>query len=264
VSRSERPSKPSGGSVRRAYDAWHERYGVDAQSEAPWHRLVKQHLDTPRDTRARRVLEIGSGRGGFACWLAGHEDKPAMLVAGDFARTAVHKGRAFTHAQGVTGIRWVIGDIQTVPHPDDTFDTIVSCETIEHVPDPWRALRELARVLRPGGRLYLTTPNYLGTMGLYRMYLRLTGRRFTEEGQPINHPVVLPRTVVWVRRAGLQVLTVDAVGHYLPFPGRPPIEISTLNRPRWLMRWLGLHSLVVAVKPPATTQTRPRTAARRW
>jgi hypothetical protein len=88
-------------------------------------------------------------------------------------------------------------------------------------------------------------------MGLYRAYLRLTGRRYTEGGQPINHPVVLPRTVAWVRRTGLRVLTVDAVGHYLPFPGRPPIEIAALSRPRRFMRWFGLHSLVVATKPAA-------------
>jgi len=236
-------------SVRSAYDAWHTRYAVDAESDAPWHRLVKQHLDVSRDLHRKRILEIGSGRGGFACWLAGQAAKPATLVAADFARTAAHKGKAFARERGVLAVRWAIGDIQALAHRGNTFDTIISCETIEHVPDPPLAVRELARVLRPGGRLYLTTPNYLGTMGLYRIYLRLTGRRYTEEGQPINHLVVLPRTVVWVRRAGLRVLEIDAVGHYLPFPGRPPIEIPALNQPRQLMRWFGLHSLVVATKP---------------
>jgi len=236
-------------SARSAYDAWHTRYAVDAESDAPWHRLVKRHLDGSRDLHRRTVLEIGSGRGGFACWLAGQVQKPAMLLAADFACTAVQKGKAFAQGRGVADIRWAIGDIQTLAHREGTFDTVISCETIEHVPDPRGALRELARVLKPGGRLYLTTPNYLGTMGLYRAYLRLTGRRYTEEGQPINRAVVLPRTLAWIRCAGLRVLTVDAVGHYLPFPGRPPIELPVLNRPRWLMRWFGLHSLVVATKP---------------
>lgn len=235
--------------ARSAYDAWHARYPVDAESDTPWHQLVKSHLDRSRDIGHKRLLEIGSGRGGFVCWLSEQAQKPALLMAADFAGTAVLKGKAFARRRGLLDIRWAIGDIQALAHPDDTFDTIISCETIEHVPDPLGALRELARVLRPGGRLYLTTPNYLGPMGLYRVYLRLTGRRYTEEGQPINHPNVLPRTLAWVKRAGLRVLAVDAVGHYLPFPGRPPIEIPALNRPRWLMRWFGLHSLVVATKP---------------
>lgn len=236
-------------SARSAYDAWHVRYAVDAESNAPWHRLVKQCLDGSRDVAGKRVLEIGSGRGGFAYWLAAQASQPATLVAADFAQTALRMGKAFARERGGREIRWAVGDIQRLGFPQDTFDTIISCETIEHVPDPAGALGELARVLKPGGRLYLTTPNYLGPMGLYRIYLRLTGRRYTEEGQPINHAMVLPRTLAVVRRAGLRVVAMDAVGHYLPFPGRPPIEVQWLNRPRRLMRWFGLHSLVVAAKP---------------
>src|SRR5262249_27760351 len=82
-------------------------------------------------------------------------------------------------------------------------DTVISCETIEHVPDPSRAVAELAQVLKPGGRLFLTTPNYFGPFGLYRAYLRLRRRRFTEVGQPINQLTLLPRTLRWIRRAGL-------------------------------------------------------------
>jgi SAM-dependent methyltransferase len=133
-------------------------------------------------------------------------------------------------------------------HADASFDTVVSCETVEHVPDPRRALGELARVLKPGGRLLLTTPNYLGMMGLYRGYMRLTGRRYTEEGQPINNFLLLPRTLAWVKRTGLRVCVVDGVGHYLPFPRRPPIELPVFNNPRRLQRWFGLHSLIVAEK----------------
>ena len=89
-------------------------------------------------------------------------------------------------------MKWETGDIQAIAHPAASFDTVFSCETIEHVPDPRQAIRELARVLCPGGRLFLTCPNYLGLMGLYRGYLRLTGRRYREEGQPINQFLILP------------------------------------------------------------------------
>jgi glycosyltransferase involved in cell wall biosynthesis len=79
-------------------------------------------------------------------------------------------------------------------------------------------------------------------------YLRLVGRPYTVVGQPINHFTILPRTIRWIRAAGLRIITVNAVGHYLPFPGRPPCEMSFLDSPRWIMRWTGLHSLVMAQK----------------
>ncbi|MBJ7329691.1 MAG: methyltransferase domain-containing protein [Solirubrobacteraceae bacterium] len=52
----------------------------------------------------------------------------------------------------------VIADLAELPLPDDDIDLVVCTEVLEHVPEPGRALRELARVLRPGGRLLLTVP----------------------------------------------------------------------------------------------------------
>ncbi len=227
---------------RRAYEAWHADLAVDAGADAPWHLLARRHL---RPGPAR-LLEIGCGRGGFSRWLAGLDG--VTVVAEDFARAAVRM--ALDHTRGAARpVAVAAADILAIPHRDAAFDVVVSCETVEHVADPAAAVRELARVLRPGGTLVLTTPNYLGLMGLYRGYLRLTGRRFTEGGQPVNHFVMLPRTLRWVRRAGLVPVAVDGTGHYLPFPGRPPIRLGWLDRARPLTRWTALHSLVVAVKP---------------
>jgi hypothetical protein len=82
-------------------------------------------------------------------------------------------------------------------------------------------------------------------MGAYRGYLRLTGRRFSEEGQPINRFLLAPWLRRWVRRAGLQIVSCDGTGHYLPWPRRAPILVGT--RVRGLATF-GLHSLTVALK----------------
>jgi len=47
-----------------------------------------------------------------------------------------------------------------MPVPNESFDTVTCTEVLEHVPDPLRALREMHRVLKPGGHLILTTPMY--------------------------------------------------------------------------------------------------------
>ena len=235
---------------RIAYDAWHR----DVQSETaaadrPWHELLFRHL-AATDLDRRRVLEIGCGRGELACRSLAGAEAPARYVAADFAPSAVTFGRSRAAALAPGALHWIVADIQRIPLAG-AFDTVISCETIEHLPDPVGALRELRRVLRPGGRLFLTTPNYMGPFGLYRGYLRLRGRRYTEGGQPICRFTSLPRTWWWLKRAGFRVRAVDAIGHYVLRPGQVPFEPDGLRRfERWL--WpVGLHSLFVAEKPAA-------------
>ena len=230
---------------RAAYDAWHTQVSGAEALDTPWHRLVRHALDGDRDLQGRRVLEIACGRGEFAAWVASH-GRPSLLIAADFSMSAVRLARARAAGGSSSGpLRFMQADAQALAIPSSSMDTVISCETIEHVPDPRAAVRELARVLRPGGRLFLTTPNYLGPMGAYRGYLRLTGRRYTEEGQPINHFLIAAAVRSWVRRAGLRIVRAESVGHYLPFPGRAPLLL--IERTRWLAPF-GLHALTVAEK----------------
>ena len=232
--------------ARDAYDGWHARVADQAALDTPWHKLVRESLSIPENLDGRRILEIACGRGDFAEWCA-TEGRPPVYVAADFSMTAVRlaRTRVLTSAQAA-GVGFVQADAQAIALAGDSMDTVICCETIEHVPDPRAAVRELARVLRPGGRLFLTTPNYLGPIGGYRGYLRLTGRRFTEEGQPINHFLLAPLVRHWVRSVGLRIVRAVTAGHYLPFPGRPPLLL--IERTRWLNPF-GLHALTVAEKP---------------
>jgi 2-polyprenyl-3-methyl-5-hydroxy-6-metoxy-1,4-benzoquinol methylase len=237
----------AGTAAQAEYEKWHEKLSVDTETDSPWHNAVKQSLDLAKDIRGKRILEIGCGRGGFACWMA-RQGVAQEIVAQDFSAVAVAKGESFAAQQGLSGITWQTGDIEAINYPDNCFDTVISCETIEHVPHPRQALRELARVLKPGGRLFLTAPNYMNLMGLYRGYRRLTGRPFTEEGQPINNFLLSPLTRKWLAETGARIIRVESSGYYLPFPGRPPLSLPLQGQPRFIMRWLGLHSFFVAEK----------------
>jgi ubiquinone/menaquinone biosynthesis C-methylase UbiE len=52
----------------------------------------------------------------------------------------------------------IVSDITSIPKPDASFDAVMCIEVLEHLPDPVKALRELTRLLRPGGLMILTAP----------------------------------------------------------------------------------------------------------
>ena len=231
--------------ARTAYDQWHAS-SAGTQDDPAWHAFVKARLSGSLD--GLRILEIGCGDGRLAVELG---RRGADVVAADFSPVAVQMAEERARQEGVGTVEARVEDIQSLPDSDASFDIVVSCETIEHVPHPPTAIGELVRVLKPGGTLLLTTPNYLGPMGLYRGYLRLRGRRYTEEGQPINRFTLAPRTSWWLRRAGLAVKRSERRELHLPVPGRP---LQVLHGPRALVRLLGFRSLFEATKPGGSTE----------
>jgi ubiquinone/menaquinone biosynthesis C-methylase UbiE len=230
--------------VRAEYDTWHASISTAAALDTPWHRMVQAALEPPRDLAGRRVLEIACGRGDFAAWCVSRLTPPALLVGGDISGAALRIARGRVGAPAPTA--FFQADAEAIALASATFDTVICCETLEHLHEPRAALKELARVLRPGGRLFLTTPNYFGPMGAYRAYLRLMGRRYSEEGQPVNRFLLAPRVRQWVRRAGFAIVRTDSTGHYLPWPGRAPILVR--DSAPWFSAF-GLHSLIVAERP---------------
>jgi SAM-dependent methyltransferase len=60
----------------------------------------------------------------------------------------------FVPAPGVD----IVGDIHALPLADDSFDCVVCTGTFEHIRDPWKATRELMRILKPGGIIYIDVP----------------------------------------------------------------------------------------------------------
>ena len=80
-------------------------------------------------------------------------------------------------AGGRAGARVARGDLQALPLPGEGFDLALVNEVLEHVPDDLAGLREVFRVLRPGGRAVLFSPNRLYPFETHGVYWRGSGAR---------------------------------------------------------------------------------------
>lgn len=100
------------------------------------------------EVSARRFLEVGCGQG----WLSERVQREleCEVVAVDQSEYMVELTRA-------RGVEAVVGDVQALPFADASFDCAAAPWMLYHVADVDRALSELARVLRPGGRLVAVT-----------------------------------------------------------------------------------------------------------
>jgi SAM-dependent methyltransferase len=115
------------------YFDWHEQPG--------YYRDVTRHFE-PR----ARLLDVGCGTG----WLADHF---ADYIGLDGSPDAV--GAAAARGRNVA-----LHDVaEPLPCEDASFDGVVMKDLLEHVPDPVALVREVRRVLRPGGRVFASSPD---------------------------------------------------------------------------------------------------------
>jgi len=108
-----------------------------------------------------RVLEVGSGRGELAERIA--DELGATVIALDQSERMVELARA-------RGVDARLGDAMELPFENGWFDCAVAAWMLYHVPDVDLALAELARVLRPGGRLVAVTNSERNLHELWRAF----------------------------------------------------------------------------------------------
>ena len=104
------------------------------------------------------LLDVACGDGRYIAALPTLGPVPERVVGVDIAESILHTARRATSQAGVAP-DLVRANLERLPLGDSEFDLVVSIQTIEHLLDPAAGLRELARVLKPGGTLLLSTDN---------------------------------------------------------------------------------------------------------
>lgn len=223
------------------YDKWHQLYTFDDDVESVWHRFIKREISQD-NLEGKILLEIGCGRGGLSNYIAGLSQPPSKIFSCDYSSDALAIAKVrFSSRENII---WQKENIQALSFPDNTFDRIVSCETLEHVPDPARSVQELYRVLKPGGILYLTCPNYFNLFGLWCLYRSIIGKPYTE-GQPYVNYLLLPNLFRWIKLSDFRIISYHTSNLILPF--RMHYHFFEERTPA-IFRWLGFRTYFIMEK----------------
>jgi SAM-dependent methyltransferase len=191
-----------------AYFDWHEQPG--------YYRDVTRHF-----APGAKLLDIGCGTG----WLAEHFADYTGIDGSPEAVAAAHeKGRAVQQ-----------GDVdQPLPFEDASFDAVVLKDLLEHVADPVAVVCEVHRVLRPGGRVFASSPDaqrwvwddYTHRRPFTRKGFRLL---FADQGFAVEHvgyESVMPGTSIVARRTR---------SNRRPAPLRAAAWLPIVRRNVWLL-----------------------------
>ncbi len=232
-------------------------------------RIRKQRVLELLDPGGGQLLDVGCGAGamamdavglGYRFW--GLDGSPRMIET----CRAAFRGRTDTH--------FSVGNATRLDFPDDFFDAVLCMGVIDHVADYPAALREMLRVLRPGGQAIVSFPNSRSPYAVWRNsvfypLMRMLRRPyFALRGRPAP-PALSSRATLFSERLvvrlwqelGAQVsgvryfnfnVCLSPVDELLP---RPAMRLAErLETPDGARKWLGCGFLVNARKPaPAKT-----------
>lgn len=186
--------------------------------------------------RRGRLLEVGCGRGEML-WAAreagwefeGIDPSPAHLA----------------WARANLGVEARLGTLEQIRFPEDHFDAVIMSGVIEHLYEPFSTLREVLRVLKPGGVFYLDAPNEDGLyMRVGNLYMRMLGRDWVVNLAPTFAPYHVqgfnPSSIQrLLQRVGFQVTDFSVGGVTCPPTGTATLRKRVERRAAQAVNWLG-------------------------
>ena len=117
--------------------------------------FVEQICREVKDRRPR-ILDVGCGTGANLVMLSRFGDAEGVDIS--------HDALAFCRERGLENVKQ--GAAEDLPYEDGTFDLVTALDVVEHLDDDLAGLRELRRVLRPGGRVLLFVPTFMFLWGV--------------------------------------------------------------------------------------------------
>ncbi len=183
--------------------AYYEDVWAEIGNDPPWAWEWRRGLLSREVSAGERVLDLGCGAGHFLSLIRRRQADPIGVEISEraLARARAREPEAETHLLAADG---------SIPLQHGSIDLVWCSEVLEHVADVGQLLNEVRRVLRPGGRLLVTTPFHGRVKGALLAFTRFDSH-FDPLGQHLRFftPSSLRRTLEGAR---LEVAGVSAAG----------------------------------------------------
>lgn len=204
-------------------------------SDAAIYAAVRRVLEDA-GVRGGRLLDVGCGEGHLRPFV---EDLVDAYVGNDIIR----------YDQFPSDVEFLTTDLDNgrVPVDDGEVDVVTAVEVIEHLENPRAFVRELARCIRPGGLLVVSTPNQLSGLSMLTLAIKRRHAAFQDVHYPAHITALLEVDLV---RMAAEAELIDASIQYTHF-GRIVFTPRHYARSlaRWFPRLMSDNIILVARKP---------------
>jgi 2-polyprenyl-3-methyl-5-hydroxy-6-metoxy-1,4-benzoquinol methylase len=204
-------------------------------SNAAIHQMVIDALAS-RGVAGGRVVDVGCGGGALWRALSGRFDHYAGL---DAVRYPALPPDVEFRPVDLDAVDW--------PVHDGEADVVTAVEVIEHLENPWAFVRSLARIVKPGGWVVVTTPNQLSALSLLTLLVKRRFSAFQDSAYPAHRTALLESDLVRIAAAaGLEQIAVA-------YSGRGRLPLTAFHVParvaRRVPRVFSDNLLVIGRKP---------------
>jgi ubiquinone/menaquinone biosynthesis C-methylase UbiE len=151
----DEPLRQAKAKAAATYDA-----AADHFDDAPlafWERIGRRTVERLGLATGAKVLDVGCGTGASALPAALSVGPSGMVTGVDLSARLLDRARGKAKARGLSNLEFRLADMTSLGYPNDRFDAVASVFSIFFVPDMEGLVRELWRMVRPGGKLAVTT-----------------------------------------------------------------------------------------------------------
>lgn len=149
------PLKRAKAKAATTYDAAADHF--DDEPLGFWERIGKRTVDRLALPAGANVLDVGCGTGASALPAAQSVGPSGFVVGVDLSARLLDRARVKATRQGLSNVEFRLADMTSLDYPAERFDAVVSVFSIFFVPDMEGLIRKLWRMVRPGGKLAVTT-----------------------------------------------------------------------------------------------------------